>query len=1005
MAGGIAGALGGSISIGGKIGGGVGGSVGGGAGGGIGGGGPGLGGPGPGAGGSGPGTAGTGPNPKPAFPGLSTYLGTDRELPLSEAPDAEAEDSEEEAALAEDEEEEDLVLPDDEAAGSRDEADCLESGESAEVSTGDSLRITTVTDTLETKLKKDFIVRLKALAGGYPKEVRRALTTIYGDSMTPEIADDILGQTDAASSTLLPAKVYVADGLFLRGANGCYVREKRWVFLRADLAEKVFAEQGLSFARAEIADIVFDAEVPFGSDNPYDDEDDIGIPVLSYPRSADLYEPDDPDPYAALFATFCEEVGHHLDEYVGMVRDEIYHDAPGDEGELFALLLGEGLKRLDAGEPLFTEDEIMHARRDNDVGYATIKTEAGEEKDCPVEFQRQSPPNVNPPAKVYFMVMYLVEPRKVDFHTNKGRFRYSLEEISGIPEGEYDINVVKMGKDPKHPEADTIQFNGFKIPGNKEEYKSAVFKYRISPGQPNPDTFFAARDTVHVTVVNSAAAPLEPPRWPAGEDGVVMDDAMEQCNLGNCPGIKVFPYRGTRLGGAPLFAYRDKDGDVVVKYPLYVKFNKDFKKQTDTFKSEQDPWGEAPFMQGIRLKPNEIVRVHIYEPRWWDQNITGDTKGWIVDDVETEICATADDMLELSARSHREMLWNVAFTGVDALTTVLPVGKLLEPLTKPLAQSGSRAARILVTSILMGLERADFLPGAATRATVALVEYSAVKQVAGHAVSEGIADVAIDFSKDAATRAAREVVIDGLRDSAAKGAAGAVSRTIIINVVNRAGKELTEKIVTPTGDRELDEAIERAFAPHPGTLAPHPTGSGVVAQAPEIVGGLTHAQVDGFRKLTGKSITSGPISLLGRLWEQVANAGEKSRLTRDNVASLFKNQRKRFWEKVFDTPEAMNLIGEAGWRIPKRGNVPVFNFAGQEIRITMDHILEKQTVPSLGLDAANLRLCTTLENTVLLRQLTDQDIFQHAAEIERATREGMLQSVLAPNMSVANDID
>ena len=41
--------------------------------------------------------------------------------------------------------------------------------------------------------------------------------------------------------------------------------------------------------------------------------------------------------------------------------------------------------------------------------------------------------------------------------------------------------------------------------------------------------------------------------------------------------------------------------------------------------------------------------------------------------------------------------------------------------------------------------------------------------------------------------------------------------------------------------------------------------------------------------------------------------------------------------------------------------------------VTVDHIIERQARPFLALNPVNLRLSSRLENTVLLRQITDRN--------------------------------
>jgi hypothetical protein len=81
---------------------------------------------------------------------------------------------------------------------------------------------------------------------------------------------------------------------------------------------------------------------------------------------------------------------------------------------------------------------------------------------------------------------------------------------------------------------------------------------------------------------------------------------------------------------------------------------------------------------------------------------------------------------------------------------------------------------------------------------------------------------------------------------------------------------------------------------------------------------------------------------------------------------------------VFDHPEARKIFEDMGAEFRKRGNAPVLRLdTGQELQITLDHGIERQTDPTKALDASNLKATPRLENTVLLRQLHDQDPFQN----------------------------
>jgi hypothetical protein len=121
--------------------------------------------------------------------------------------------------------------------------------------------------------------------------------------------------------------------------------------------------------------------------------------------------------------------------------------------------------------------------------------------------------------------------------------------------------------------------------------------------------------------------------------------------------------------------------------------------------------------------------------------------------------------------------------------------------------------------------------------------------------------------------------------------------------------------------------------------------------------------------------------ILGKVWDKVANPGEKAKLTKSNSRRLFNNQRARFWRAVFDDPAAKAMFEKMGCKFPKRGRAPVLELpSGEKFEMTIDHHIERQTDPTKALDSSNLRISPRRENTVVLRQLHDQDPFQNPAK-------------------------
>jgi hypothetical protein len=140
--------------------------------------------------------------------------------------------------------------------------------------------------------------------------------------------------------------------------------------------------------------------------------------------------------------------------------------------------------------------------------------------------------------------------------------------------------------------------------------------------------------------------------------------------------------------------------------------------------------------------------------------------------------------------------------------------------------------------------------------------------------------------------------------------------------------------------------------------------------------GLTRSQAAAAKGVITK-LTAGD-NLLGMIWESVGNPGEKAALTKSNSRGLFNNQRKRFWGAVADNPAARAKFESMGCKFGKRGTAPVLTLpSGEKLQMTLDHVTERQSAPGRALDASNLQISPRRENTVLLRQLHDQDPFQN----------------------------
>jgi hypothetical protein len=233
------------------------------------------------------------------------------------------------------------------------------------------------------------------------------------------------------------------------------------------------------------------------------------------------------------------------------------------------------------------------------------------------------------------------------------------------------------------------------------------------------------------------------------EDEVIVgktpQDYLRECEAG--ARVKTFPFRTTRFGGAPIMAH-EEGGRIVVKLPMHVKYNSDFRKETNTLPDDT-------FLDGAELEKTEVVRVRRYElPHWYNFNITGDAS----DDKTTDYCVTADKLLDFAHATQIGFYVNVAATTLDALTISTPVGELagraLSPLTN-VAKSGLQKTTLAAATTL-----SDVLPEVAgSRVTTSLVEGRATSAI----VEKNIAEQAVTRSVSSAVG---EPVAENLASSA-----------------------------------------------------------------------------------------------------------------------------------------------------------------------------------------------------------------------------------------------
>lgn len=143
----------------------------------------------------------------------------------------------------------------------------------------------------------------------------------------------------------------------------------------------------------------------------------------------------------------------------------------------------------------------------------------------------------------------------------------------------------------------------------------------------------------------------------------------------------------------------------------------------------------------MRLRPNELVRVHVYEPRWYHLNITGSTEG----DIEREFCVTGEQMLQIGEASTRATVVNVGLTAFEAATLFVPVGRIAGVATRPLlraGQTGLSAAMIGTAEVAP-----TALAGVASRTMVTVIEEQVERQVVGQAIWQTVSRTVVQAAE------------------------------------------------------------------------------------------------------------------------------------------------------------------------------------------------------------------------------------------------------------------
>jgi len=204
----------------------------------------------------------------------------------------------------------------------------------------------------------------------------------------------------------------------------------------------------------------------------------------------------------------------------------------------------------------------------------------------------------------------------------------------------------------------------------------------------------------------------------------------------------------------------------------------------------------------------------------------------------------------------------------------------------------------------------------------------------------------------------------------------------LLSIAERIALRLTRRPAYNTIDEleaeieaDLDRSFSATFSEETTSLQTGGPSSGVVSQPPEVSAGFAAHHLTAFRRLLGRSFDDSQVSDLARVWNSVSRPGQAESLSLSNSRRLFNNQRARFWRAVRRDPAARRLFEDAGC-VFEGGptTTPFYRLSnGTRYRLSIDHIVERQTDPGRALDASNLRISSIRENTVVLRQLHEQD--------------------------------
>jgi hypothetical protein len=219
----------------------------------------------------------------------------------------------------------------------------------------------------------------------------------------------------------------------------------------------------------------------------------------------------------------------------------------------------------------------------------------------------------------------------LEFNYNKelgqGHYRYAAEFLNGFSKKDIDVRLSKL----KTPQLQALH--------------DGAAEHGGIGGAGSVPAIESAR------ILSERAAKGDAGAVPVAKGPTSVADAKKQCEAGEVKEGKIFALRMPqglwRIHAAPISA-REEGDEIVVKQP-----NNDVYADP-MFRRESRTLPLSTFTSGLHLRPDEIVRVRLY------------------DDNNRVICVTGEELLRLSAATDAAIGFGMARTAVDAATVFVP---------------------------------------------------------------------------------------------------------------------------------------------------------------------------------------------------------------------------------------------------------------------------------------------------------------------------------------------